>query len=177
MSRCNGSVFACLMEFSTTMNLVATLSAERNRPGHGVVAIVPEAGKFLVIRRSPQVRAPNMLCFAGGTIEPGETPEQAIVRELHEELGLVARPRQHVWQSRTAWGTLLEWVLVERREDSQPVANLAEVSEWMWIGAEELLVRPDLLPSVPAFFKAWAQREFELPLIAGQPRAQWCDLP
>lgn len=155
------------------MTLVETLSQERNRPGHGVVAIVPEEHKFLVIRRSALVRAPNMLCFAGGTIEPGETPEQAIVRELEEELGLAATPLEHIWQSRTAWGTLLEWVLVKRHENSQPVANAAEVAEWMWIGGDELLVRPDLLPSVPAFFKAWAAKEFRLPNQAGPPNPAW----
>ena len=128
---------------------------EPRKPGHGAVAIIAENEKFLVIRRSAKVRAPGMLCFAGGTIEAGETPVQAIVRELREELGLVAIAKEHVWQSRTAWGTLLEWIVVDREPTSQPLANPDEVAEWMWLSADELLLHPHLLPSVPAFFIAW----------------------
>ncbi|MEZ6135432.1 MAG: NUDIX domain-containing protein [Pirellulaceae bacterium] len=145
----------------------------RRKPGHGAVAIVVEDEKFLVIRRSQHVRAPNLLCFAGGTIEVGETPEETIVRELDEELSLQGVARQHVWQSRTSWGTLLEWVLVERQADSYPVANPAEVAEWMWMGGDELLRHPELLPSVPAFFDAWARKQFELPERAGPAKLCW----
>jgi 8-oxo-dGTP diphosphatase len=151
----------------------ASGSQRRRVPGHGAVAIVVEDGQFLVIRRSHKVRAPNLLCFAGGTIEPGESPEIAIVRELNEELSLKATAIQHVWQSRTSWGTLLEWILVERHTHSQPVANLDEVAEWMWLHPEALLNHPELLPSVPAFFRAWSEGEFGLPSRAGKPDLEW----
>lgn len=147
-----------------------------DKPGHGAVAIIVEAGEFLVIRRSQFVRAPNLLCFAGGTIEAGESPEVAIVRELAEELSLEGRAQQHVWRSRTAWGTLLEWLLVERSEESDPVANPHEVAEWMWLSGAQLLQHPDLLPSVPAFFRAWANEEFTLPDRAGEPNVAWKNL-
>jgi len=150
--------------------------AERGRlgkPRRGAVAIIVEDGKFLVIRRSELVRAPDLLCFAGGTIEVGETPHQAIERELIEELNLRGNALEHVWQSKTAWGTQLEWVLVERHPESQPVANLAEVAEWMWLEPLSLLNHPKLLPSVPAFFSAWARQEFKLPERAGNPHPDW----
>ncbi|MFN3192155.1 MAG: NUDIX hydrolase [Aureliella sp.] len=150
--------------------------SRRRKPGHGAVAIIVEDGKFLVIRRSAKVRAPNLLCFAGGTIESGETPEQAIERELLEELNLVGTAVQHVWKSVTGWGTKLEWVLVKRDADSQPEANPEEVSEWMWLSGAELLEHPKLLPSVPAFYKAWAKGEFELPSRAGDPDPTWTQI-
>lgn len=153
------------------------LKQERRKPGHGAVAIIVEDRKFLVIRRSQKVRAPGLICFAGGTIEAGETSFQTIVRELEEELGLKGDATEHVWQSRTSWGTLLEWLVVERHPDSTPVANPDEVAEWMWLEAEELLRHPNLLPSVPAFFKAWAGNLFALPERAGQPNPKWLQLP
>ncbi len=160
------------------MNRDATLVADtrHTKPRHGAVAIIVEEGRFLVIRRSQFVRAPNLLCFAGGTIEAGESPEQTIVRELREELALESQARQHVWQSRTAWGTLLEWILVERDAASQPVAYPQEVAEWMWLEPSELLEHPDLLPSVPAFFRAWAKAELQLPPRAGLAQPGWCQL-
>ena len=118
--------------------------ARHAKPRHGAVAVVVEDGRFLVIRRSQFVRAPNLLCFAGGTIEAGES-----------------------------WGTLLEWVLVERQVDSTPVADPREVSEWMWLLPDELLSHPDLLPSVPDFFIAWARGDVKLPTRAGAPQASW----
>jgi 8-oxo-dGTP diphosphatase len=146
-----------------------------SKPRRGAVAIIVEDGNFLVIRRSELVRAPNLVCFAGGTIEIGETPEQAIERELQEELNLWGVAKEHVWQSVTTWGTTLEWVLVERRQDSIPQANPAEVSEWMWIKPQSLLRHPQLLPSVPAFFSAWARQAFQLPERAGVPDPRWID--
>jgi 8-oxo-dGTP diphosphatase len=146
---------------------------QNNKPGHGAVAVIVEEEKFLVIRRSAFVRAPHMLCFAGGTIEHGESPQEAIIRELQEELALEGIAKDHIWQSRTSWGTLLEWVLVERQPHSQPVANPREVAEWMWLGADELLQHPSLLPSVPAFFAAWASGRLELPSRAGVTNPAW----
>jgi 8-oxo-dGTP diphosphatase len=146
------------------------------KPGYGAVAIIVEDGKFLVIRRSHKVRAPNLMCFAGGTIEAGETPEAAIVRELEEELRLKGKAIEQVWQSVTSWGTKLEWLLVERHPESQPVANPEEVAEWTWLSGEELLRHPKLLPSVPVFYKAWADGEFQLPSRAGPPNPNWKSL-
>ncbi len=156
---------------------MSQIQIEKDRkPGHGAVAVVVEEQKFLVIRRSEHVRAPNLLCFAGGTIEKGESPEEAIVRELEEELAMRADPVGHIWQSRTAWGTLLEWILVTRHCNSSPKANPAEVSEFMWLAAEDLLQRPDLLPSVPDFFIAWAAGAIQLPTRAGKPDRAWVDM-
>ena len=147
-----------------------------DKPGHGAVAVLVEESRFFVIRRSATVRAPNLLCFVGGTIESGESPEEAIVREAQEEVSLNIVAHKQIWQSTTKWGTKLEWVLVERLNKQNPIANPAEVSEFLWLTADELLAHPDLLPSVPAFYSAWAKGEFALPESAGNPNADWLHL-
>ena len=45
---------------------------------------------FLAMRRSDDEPKPGKWEFPGGTIETDETPEQAVVRELYEELGIDA---------------------------------------------------------------------------------------
>ncbi len=140
---------------------------------HGAVGVVVEAGKFLVIRRSLTVRAPGLLCFPGGSIETGETPEQAVVRELREELELETHNAMHLWHSCTSWGTLLEWLLVMRHPESVPTANPSEVADVMWLEPHDLLSRSDLLGSVNDFFAAWAIGHFALPEAAGTPHESW----
>ncbi|MFD0534938.1 NUDIX hydrolase [Actinomadura luteofluorescens] len=47
---------------------------------------------MIVIRRAYQGRNAGQWGLPGGRMEDGETPEQAALRELHEELGLTAGP-------------------------------------------------------------------------------------
>jgi 8-oxo-dGTP diphosphatase len=56
-----------------------------------VVAGVLEAnGKILICRRRRDQAHPLKWEFPGGKLEPGESPEAALVRELKEELGIDA---------------------------------------------------------------------------------------
>ncbi len=45
-------------------------------------------GKVLLSRRQNKGWGDGMLCIPGGHVEPGETPAEAAVRELKEELGM-----------------------------------------------------------------------------------------
>lgn len=129
----------------------------------GVVAVIRRGQQFLIIRRAAEVAAPGMLCFPGGGIEPGETEEKAVVRELFEELGIGASPRRRIWRRVTPWGVDLAWWLVEL-ESNRPVApNPAEVAECLWLTASELEHREDLLESNRQFLAAWKNGEIELP--------------
>ena len=51
-------------------------------------ALVDVDGRVLVARRPEGKPMAGLWEFPGGKVEPGETPEAALIRELHEELGI-----------------------------------------------------------------------------------------
>lgn len=53
--------------------------------------IVNDDGRVLAARRSAAMDLPGKWEFPGGKIESAETPQQALVREIKEELGIIVR--------------------------------------------------------------------------------------
>lgn len=52
------------------------------------VALIDVEGRVLLAQRPEGKSMAGLWEFPGGKVEPGETPEAALVRELHEELGI-----------------------------------------------------------------------------------------
>ena len=52
------------------------------------VALVDPDGRVLLAQRPEGKAMAGLWEFPGGKIEPGETPEHALIRELQEELGI-----------------------------------------------------------------------------------------
>jgi len=61
----------------------------KNNPVDSANALIIYKDKILLFHRDniPTIPAPDAWSFPGGGIEKGETPEEAIVRELKEEIG------------------------------------------------------------------------------------------
>jgi len=57
------------------------------------VALIDADGRVLLAERPAGKSMAGLWEFPGGKVEPGETPEAALIRELHEELGI------DTWQS------------------------------------------------------------------------------
>jgi 8-oxo-dGTP diphosphatase len=56
-----------------------------------VAAILEREGLILIGQRKPEQSHPLKWEFPGGKVEAGESPEQAVTRELEEELSIRAR--------------------------------------------------------------------------------------
>ncbi len=54
-------------------------------------ALIDVDGRVLICRRPEGKAMAGLWEFPGGKVHDGETPEQALIRELHEELGIDTR--------------------------------------------------------------------------------------
>jgi mutator protein MutT len=130
----------------------------------GVVGVMIRGEKMLTIRRSQNVTAPGKLCLPGGTIEFGETEEQALVREMQEELSIEVIPVTCCWRSVTPWGTKLAFWYAELSEHAIPTPDIQEVAEAFWMDRHEIVQATEVLPSLPRFIEAWRDGEVCLPI-------------
>lgn len=137
---------------------------KHRRIRHGVVGVILREDRFLLIRRSQLVAAPGLICFAGGGLEEGETEDQALVREMQEELAIDVIPDQRIWECTTRWGFKLGWWLIHATHDLSPQPNPAEVEEVFWLTRPEFSSRKDLLGSMPDFLEAWRTGVLKLPV-------------
>ncbi|WP_328319421.1 (deoxy)nucleoside triphosphate pyrophosphohydrolase [Streptomyces sp. NBC_00388] len=96
-----------------------------------------DRGRLLAARRSAPPELAGRWELPGGKLEPGESAEQALVRELREELGVEAEPLEripgewplgrglvlHVWTARLTSG------------EARP---LEDHDELRWLGPDEI---------------------------------------
>lgn len=108
------------------------------------VALIDADGRVLLSQRPPGKPMAGLWEFPGGKVEPEETPEAALIRELHEELGI------NTWKSCLAPLTfashayetfhLLMPLFVCRRWEGMPTPREGQTLEW---------VRPERLREYP----------------------------
>jgi 8-oxo-dGTP diphosphatase len=65
-----------------------------------VAALIQRRGRLLICQRRAGGPFPLKWEFPGGKVQPGETPQAALRRELREELGVAARVGRQVHGTR-----------------------------------------------------------------------------
>ena len=69
------------------MRKMTTIITESNQKHYAIaIPFVDETHLLFQVRSDKLDRQPGDICFPGGAVENGETPEEAIIRELSEEL-------------------------------------------------------------------------------------------
>lgn len=124
--------------------------------------------KVLIARRSNNVRNPQLWNFFGGSLDKGETPTMAALRELQEEAGLTLDIEAN---SLTKLGDIqtkrkhLHLFVAFVIEEVSPILN-AESSEACWVSVEELVGRKDLhMPTaifLPILTQYLSDQQFKL---------------
>ena len=111
-------------------------------------ALLDSDGRVLIAQRPPGKAMAGLWEFPGGKIETGETPEDALVRELREELGLAVKPpclapftfASHTYEA----FHLLMPLYVCRRWEGTPQAR--EHAALKWIAPRALMVQREAFP-------------------------------
>lgn len=89
-------------------------------------------GQILLAQRPPHKTLAGMWEFPGGKLEPGETPEAAVARELEEELHLKVHIRRNMgaFDYSYEWGAIRLHVLVAvAQSEPRPTADV-QVFRW-----------------------------------------------
>ena len=102
-----------------------------------VGVIVNDTGQVLISKRSPDVHQGSLWEFPGGKLEPGETLERALIRELREELGIEAQTSSPLLQVRHDYGDKVVLLDVYVVREFAGEARGVEGQALRWVGVED----------------------------------------
>lgn len=108
-------------------------------PVRVVAAVMERDGKYLACRRASHKSLAGLWEFPGGKVEPGETDEYALRREILEELGVEIAVGSYLATSFNKAGRLdIELVAYLARLTEGKVARSADHDELRWLAPDEL---------------------------------------
>ncbi|MFZ2099735.1 MAG: 8-oxo-dGTP diphosphatase MutT [Oricola sp.] len=117
-------------------------------------ALLDSDNRILLARRPEGKSMAGLWEFPGGKVEMGETPEETLVRELHEELGIVTEqpclaPLTFASHSYEEFHLLMP-LYVCRKYQGIPVAREGQQLKWVRANAlRDFPMPPADLPLVP----------------------------
>ncbi len=103
------------------------------------VALVDVDGRVLLAQRPEGKSMAGLWEFPGGKVEPGETPELALIRELQEELGIdtwasCLAPLTFASHSYESFHLLMP-LFICRKWNGTPVSREGQALKWVRGGA------------------------------------------
>ncbi len=107
-----------------------------------IVGFIVRDEKIFIAKRSKTKKTfPDKYELVGGHIDDGEQPEAALVREVHEELGISVTVGQPVgsftYYSEDQFKIEVAYICYPT-DDSEPTLNPADHSGSRWIGRDEI---------------------------------------
>ena len=106
---------------------------------HVVGAIIENENKeILCALRGPEMTLPNYWEFPGGKIEVGESKEEALVREIDEELGCKIEVLQHVDDTTYEYEKVIVRLETYLSRIIVGTPKISEHAEIKWVPRKEL---------------------------------------
>lgn len=106
------------------------------------IAIVTEGNKILVAKRDAKQHQGGLWEFPGGKVELDETFEQAALRELAEEVGVIADSAESIWQTEHDYGDRIVKIEAFLVSEWRGEAFAKEGNPVRWVTLEELTELP-----------------------------------
>ncbi|MEA5577688.1 8-oxo-dGTP diphosphatase MutT [Anabaena sp. UHCC 0451] len=104
----------------------------------GVAVIWNQEKQILIDRRRPEGTMGGLWEFPGGKIEPGETIEECIEREILEELGIKIEVGKHLITIDHTYPHLRVTLNVYHCHHLAGIPQAIECAEIRWVGLDEL---------------------------------------
>lgn len=101
-------------------------------------AVIEKAGKILIARRKRGDHMGGKWEFPGGTVERDETPEQSLMRELKEELGVDIGVDEFICSSQYAYGHATINLLAFKATLLSDELKVCAHEEIRWVSPREL---------------------------------------
>ena len=104
-----------------------------------VGAAIIKDNKVLAMQRGEQMTLPGMWEFPGGKIEANETEEQALIREIKEELNIKVQIRYYINEASYDYDFGTVKLKVYTAEIVAGDILMEEHSDGKWVTADELM--------------------------------------
>ncbi|WP_275298432.1 (deoxy)nucleoside triphosphate pyrophosphohydrolase [Clostridium sp. YIM B02555] len=103
-----------------------------------VAAILTKEDRILIAKRKEDKSQGGLWEFPGGKVEPGEEPEESLVRELKEEMEIEVAVKEHVADSIYDYGNIQVRLIAFKAEILSGDIILNDHSEYRWILISEM---------------------------------------
>lgn len=104
-----------------------------------IAGIIEKNGMFLIGRRLPSGEMANRWEFPGGKVDPGETPQEALVREFREEFSVEVVAGERIGSAQFTNKNGISELLAYRVDFPDGVdVSLTEHTELRWATLDEI---------------------------------------
>lgn len=103
-----------------------------------VAALIWDKNKFLACQRPAHKARALLWEFVGGKVEPGESREEALIRECQEELGVIVAPTDVFMEVTHEYPDLTVHLILYNATIAQGEIQLLEHNDARWITPDEI---------------------------------------
>ncbi len=102
-----------------------------------VAAVIERDGRYLITQRRPTAALPLLWEFPGGKVEPGETDEEALAREVRHRLGATIAVHGRMSHVRHEYEKYTVELFLYSGTLSGGELTARNVNDFRWVASEE----------------------------------------